>query len=207
VLSGRRSIFLGIMTILLASQNAHKKLEIAQILKDHTILLPRDRGYDFELEETGETFLENALAKARHLNNIAGTPVMADDSGLCVPALDGAPGVYSARYGAREGGNDLTDVDRNELLLKNMRGITDRRAYFVCSMVLLFDENRFYVAQETVNGEITLSPQGDQGFGYDPLFFLPNLAKTAAQLAAKEKNAISHRGKATVALARLITVD
>lgn len=195
------------MTILLASQNVHKKLEIAQILKGHTVLLPRDRGYEFELEETGDTFLENALAKARHLNDLAGTPVIADDSGLCVPALHGAPGVYSARYGAREGGEDLTDADRNELLLRNMNGITDRRAYFVCSMVLVLDENRFFVAQETVNGEITLSPQGEQGFGYDPLFFLPDLAKTAAQLTAEEKNAISHRGKAVAALARLIAVD
>ncbi len=195
------------MTIVLASQNSHKKIEIAQILKEHTILLPRDKGIDFEHEETGGTFLDNALAKAIHLNSITGTPVIADDSGLCVPALGGAPGVYSARYGALEGVNNLTDADRNQLLLENMKGITDRRAFFVCSMVLLSDEDRFSVVQETVHGEITLSPQGQNGFGYDPLFFIPDMAKTAAQLTADEKNAISHRGKAVAAIARLLAVD
>ena len=195
------------MTIVLASQNSHKKLEISQILSNHTILLPRDEGIDFDYQETGSTFLDNALGKAMHLNELTGKPAIADDSGLCVTSLGGEPGVLSARYGSEDGGCKLTDTDRYDLLLNNMRGITDRRAYFVCCMVLLFDESRFFVAQETVHGEITLSPQGDGGFGYDPVFFLPEYGKTVAQLNPEEKNAISHRGKATAAIAKLLDMQ
>ena len=192
------------MTIILASGNRHKKAEIVRILPSHTILLPEENGISFDYEETGETFLENAMGKALHLHELTGEPALADDSGLCVPALDGAPGVFSARYGSEEKGEGLTDSDRNEYLLENMRDVTDRRAFFVCSMVLVVNENRFYAAQETFHGEITLSPQGAGGFGYDPLFFLPALGKTAAQLTSDQKNEISHRGKAVTAIAGLI---
>lgn len=174
-----------------------------RILRLHTVLLPEETGVSFSYEETGETFLDNAMGKACHLHEITGEPALADDSGLCVPALGGSPGVFSARYGSDVEGV-LTDSDRNEYLLENMKEISDRRAFFVCSMVLLFDENRYFVAQETVHGEITLSPQGSSGFGYDPLFFLPEFGRTAAQLTSDEKNAISHRGKAAAAIARLI---
>ena len=192
------------MNIVLASQNAHKKVELSDILQGHTILLPRDEGIDFDVEETGETFLDNALIKAQHLHMLTGKPVLADDSGLCVPALDGAPGVLSARYGSDDGNAKLSDADRNAYLLRNLTGVADRKAYFVCSMVLLFDVSRFFIAQETVHGEITLSPQGDNGFGYDPLFFLPDYGKTVAQLPAAEKNRISHRAKAALAIAKLL---
>lgn len=192
------------MTIILASGNRHKKAEIVKILPSHTILLPEENSISFEYEETGDTFLDNALGKALHLYDLAGVPALADDSGLCVPALGGAPGVFSARYGSAEKGGELSDSDRNEYLLENMKDVSDRRAFFVCSMVLLLNESRFFVAQETVHGEITLSPQGAGGFGYDPLFFLPNIGKTVAQLTPEKKNEISHRGKAAAAIARLI---
>jgi len=192
------------MTIVLASGNRGKKAEIVKLFPSHTVLLPDERGIQFEHEETGETFLDNAMGKAQHLHALTGTPVIADDSGLCVRALGGAPGVFSARYGSEDNGQVLTDDDRNGYLLKNMKDVSDRRAFFVCSMVFLINENRFFIAQETVHGEITLSPQGDMGFGYDPLFFIPDLGKTAAQLEPDEKNEISHRGKAAAALAGLI---
>ena len=192
------------MKILLASNNRNKKIEIAQLLPSHTVLLPDEKGIDFEYEETGDTFLANAMGKALHLHRLAGGAVISDDSGLCVPALDGAPGVFSARYGSSDEREKLSDSDRNTFLLKNMKDISDRRAFFVCSMVLLLDENRFYVSQETFHGEITLSPQGESGFGYDPLFFLPDYGRTVAQLSPEEKNKISHRGKAVSALAALI---
>lgn len=192
------------MTILLASGNRGKKLEIARLFPSHTVLTPDERGIDFEYEETGLTFLENALGKAQHLHRLTGNPTVADDSGLCVPSLDGAPGVFSARYGSKPGEILLSDSERNDYLLANMKEITDRRAFFVCSMVFVIDEYRFFVAQETVHGEITLSPQGNGGFGYDPLFYIPDLGKTAAQLSPEEKNKISHRGKAAAALAGLI---
>ena len=192
------------MTIVLASGNRHKKEEIARMLPSHTIRLPEENGIHFDYDETGETFLDNALGKALHLHELTGEPVLADDSGLCVPALGGAPGVFSARYGSEEKGGDLSDSDRNEHLLERMREISDRRAFFVCSMVLLIDESRFFVAQETVHGEITLSQQGSGGFGYDPLFFLPAAGMTVAQLIPEEKDKISHRGKAVAAIARLV---
>lgn len=113
--------------------------------------------------------------------------------------------MLSARYGSEDGVAKLSDSDRNAYLLKNLSGVADRRAYFVCSMVLMFDETRFFVSQETVHGEITLSPQGYNGFGYDPLFFLAEYGKTVAQLPAEEKNKISHRGKAVAAIAKLLS--
>ena len=192
------------MTIVLATQNLHKKRELSEILSDHVLTMPGDEGIAFDFEETGSSFIENAFGKAFHLHDLAGKPVLADDSGLCVPALDGEPGVLSARYGSTETHGKLSDFERNEHLLKNMRDLTDRRAFFVCCMVLLINENRFYIAQETVDGEITLSPQGAGGFGYDPLFFLPAYGMTIAQLPGVQKNKISHRGKSARKIATLI---
>ncbi len=192
------------MTILLASGNRHKKTEIVRILPSHTVRLPEENDISFEYEETGETFLDNALGKALYLHGLTCQPVLADDSGLCVPALGGAPGVFSARYGSSEKGERLSDSDRIEYLLDNMKAVSDRRAFFVCSMVLLLGRSRFFVAQETVHGEITFSPQGTGGFGYDPIFFLPGIGMTVAQLTPEKKDEISHRGKAAAAIARLI---
>jgi XTP/dITP diphosphohydrolase len=192
------------MTIVFASGNIHKKGEIDQILSEHTIMLPAEIGIDFEYEETGLTFYENARGKADHLFSLSGKPSLSDDSGLCVAALNGEPGIMSARYGAAKQGQNLSNAERNEFLLSQMKGIANRKAFFVCCMVLVFEEHRFAVVQEILEGEITLTPLGSEGFGYDPLFFLPNLGKTAAQLSTKEKNKISHRGRAAERIAKLI---
>ncbi len=193
------------MTIILASGNRHKRSEIAAVLDMVDIKLPQDVDVDFYYDETGTTFLENAFGKCEHLYNQVRVPVLADDSGLVVPALGGDPGVRSARYGSESEENNLDDADRNQYLLSNMRGIEDRKAYFVCCMVLIMELDRFVVAQETIHGEITLEPIGEGGFGYDPVFFAPSENKTVAQLPASRKNEISHRGRALMRIKRELT--
>ncbi len=183
------------MDILLASGNTHKKKELEQIFKGHTILMPGDLGISFECEETGCTFMANALLKAQSLYAQARRPVLADDSGLCVDALDGAPGIYSARYGAKTGQN-LSDKGRYELLLKNMEGIEKRTAHFVCAMVLILGNDRMFSVQETFEGSIAKSPHGKGGFGYDPVFIDAFSGRCAAELSEEEKNRVSHRGRA-----------
>jgi len=183
------------MEIVLATGNHHKKREIAEILAGHTILVPADLGIAFEYDETGSTYLENSVGKGFALHHQVHRPVLADDSGISVPALGGAPGVFSARYGS-EIRNDLDDVDRYKLLLDNMEGVADRSAFYVCCMVLICEEYRFFVAQETMHGQIADGPQGSGGFGYDPIFYLPEYRKTVAELDASEKHRISHRGRA-----------
>jgi XTP/dITP diphosphohydrolase len=184
------------MEIVLATGNLHKKEELSEILKGHQILLPSDLNCSFDCEENGITYLDNALIKAQALYKVVKRPVLADDSGISVPALGGEPGVYSARYGSQEGGKPLESPERNTYLLKKMENITDRRAFFVCSMVLMLDDYRIYTVQETFSGIIALSPSGIEGFGYDPLFYLEQYGKTVAELPAEVKNRISHRGKA-----------
>lgn len=184
------------MEIVLASGNAHKKTELESILSGHTILLPGDLGVAFDCEETGTTFLENSLLKARTLYDLVKRPVLADDSGLCVEALGGAPGVYSARYGAEEGGPNLEAPQRNDLLLSRLSDAEDRRAFFVCAMVLMLDPYRVFTVQESFPGAIARAPFGGGGFGYDPVFFLEAYGKTVAELPEGEKNRISHRGLA-----------
>jgi XTP/dITP diphosphohydrolase len=184
------------MEIVLATGNLHKKEELSEILNGHTILLPSDLHCTFDCIENGKTYLDNALIKAHALYKVVQRPVIADDSGISVPALGGAPGVYSARYGSKEGEEPLESPERNSFLLKNMKDISDRRAFFVCSMVLMLDEYRIYTVQETFSGIIAHEPFGGGGFGYDPLFFLEEYGKTVAQLPADVKNTISHRGKA-----------
>lgn len=174
----------------------HKKREISEILADHTIRLPNELGVSFHHEETGNTYLDNALGKARGLYRQVGSPVIADDSGISVPALRGAPGVYSARFGADEGLGDLDDVGRYRLLLDKMSGKSERSAFYVCCMVLILEEYRYFVCQETLHGEIAFSPTGEGGFGYDPIFLLPSRGLTVAQISAEEKHRISHRGRA-----------
>ena len=195
---------LTVMEILLATGNVHKKEEIQAILGEHRILTPSDLDISFVHEETGATFLENAQGKALALHAAAGRPVLADDSGICLPALGGAPGIHSARYGSRPGESDLTSPERNALLLRNMEGREDRRAFFVCAMTLVFGDYRHYTIQETLDGFLTAHPAGSGGFGYDPLFFLEEYGKTIAELPEGEKNRISHRGKAGARMARLL---
>jgi len=182
--------------LILASNNGHKHDEFVRLFPGVRIVVPRDLGIAFDFEENGETFLANALGKALALFRVAGRPVLADDSGLCVDALGGAPGVLSSRFGAGRGGAPLDTPRRNELLLERLDGTRGRAAHFVCCLVLLLEEKRFFVAQETVHGAIAAAPRGANGFGYDPLFALPGRGKTLAEIPDAEKDDVSHRGRA-----------
>ncbi|MDR2468208.1 MAG: RdgB/HAM1 family non-canonical purine NTP pyrophosphatase [Spirochaetaceae bacterium] len=191
------------MTLWFATGNTHKQEELAAILNENTVCctlkIPADGGFTFDPNEDGASFAENSLIKARALWKIVGEPVIADDSGLCVDALGGRPGIFSARYGAKQG-EKLDASRRNELLLTELGAISRRSARFVCAMTLLFDENRFVITQETLEGEIVHAAQGEGGFGYDPLLYLPELGRTVAELPAAEKNKLSHRARAARAL-------
>jgi XTP/dITP diphosphohydrolase len=189
-------------TLWLASGNEHKKREIAEIFERYEIKIPAELGLAFAPTENGATFLENALLKARALYELVGEPVLADDSGLCVDALQGRPGIYSARYGSTTG--KLTSEERNKLLLQELGTNPLRRARFVCAMVLFLGGERFFAVQETLEGEILSEPRGLGGFGYDPIVLVPGLGRTVAELSAAEKNHLSHRGKAGAALRRLV---
>jgi XTP/dITP diphosphohydrolase len=182
--------------ILFATTSRGKVQEIRRLFPGDEVLLPADLGIAFDHEETGTTYLDNALGKARALFEQAGRPVMADDSGLSVPALGGEPGVLSARYGSKPGGPRLSDSDRNQYLLDRMRDVSDRRAFFVCCLVYLVEPYRFVIAQETVSGVIAHEPAGSGGFGYDPLFHVFERGATIAQLSDEDKDRISHRGRA-----------
>ena len=182
------------MKLVLASKNQKKLVEMNEILSHLGIQVcsEAEAGVDVEVEETGATFEENSLLKARAVMEASGMPAIADDSGLCVDALNGAPGVYSARYG----GEGLDDAGRYRLLLENMRGQTPRTAKFVSVITCCFPNGDVLSARGECPGTIAFAPMGEGGFGYDPVFFIPSLKKTFAQLSPEEKNAISHRGKA-----------
>ena len=182
------------MKFILASQNQHKLVEMQNILSAHgvEVVLQSELGLHVEVEETGSSFAENAMLKAKAVMAASGLPAIADDSGVCVDALNGAPGVYSARYG----GPELDDVGRYRLLLENMRGARDRTAHFTSAIACAFPNGDTIEAEGICPGMIAYAPQGDGGFGYDPVFFLPQLRKTYAQLTPEEKAAVSHRGKA-----------
>ena len=192
-----------VMRIYLASGNRHKQEEFAAILKDHRISIPSDAGIVFDPEETGKTFLENALLKARVLYESVKSPVIADDSGLCIDALGGEPGIYSARYGMKDG-VQLEAQERNKLVLHRMEGVKNRSCRFVCCIVVMLDAHRFFTVQETCEGVIAISAHGEHGFGYDPIVYLPEIGKTVAELTAQEKNELSHRGKAGRIAAQLL---
>jgi XTP/dITP diphosphohydrolase len=183
------------MRLILATNNRHKGTEFKRIFTGHEILTPSDVGLEFSYDETGSTYLENALAKAKALFQKIDQPVLADDSGLSVPALGGEPGIFSARYGSGDDAKNLTDSDRYRHLLSRMEGTSDRRAFFVCCMVLIIEEYRFYLAQETLQGIIAEKPSGSGGFGYDPVFSLPEYGKTVAELPDGLKDTLSHRGR------------
>lgn len=183
------------MKVVLASQNPHKLAEMQKILGTlgMEVLLERDVGVNVEVEETGTTFAENSLLKAQAVFDATHLATVADDSGLMVDALGGAPGVYSARYGGLH-----TDAERIALLLENMKGVPDekRTAQFVCAVTCLMPDVRKIAVQGVCPGVILRAPRGEGGFGYDPVFYLPELGKTFAELAGEEKNRISHRGRA-----------
>jgi XTP/dITP diphosphohydrolase len=191
--------------LVLASGNPGKLREIEALLAPLAIeVIPQTQLGITEAEEPHETFLENALAKARHASRAAGLPALADDSGLTVPALGGAPGVHSAYYAGREGDREARDRRNNEKLLRNLKD--ERRAYYTCVMVLVKDaqDPEPLVAEGVWHGEIARAPRGANGFGYDPLFYIPTLKKTAAELDAAHKNRISHRGLALQKLVALL---
>lgn len=182
------------MKMVLASKNPHKLAELRDLLSAQGIevVLESDVGADVEVEETGTTFEENALLKAKAVMEATGLPAIADDSGLCVDALNGAPGVYSARYG----GPELDDAGRYRLLLESMRGMLDRRCKFVSCICCCFPGGDTVTARGECAGTLAYAPKGAGTFGYDPVFFVPPLKKTFAELTLEEKNAISHRGNA-----------
>ena len=182
------------MKMVLASKNPKKMKEMNEILSGMgvEVCLQSDVGIDIDVEETGTTFEENSLLKAKAVMEASGLPAIADDSGLCVDALNGAPGVYSARYG----GDGLDDTGRYRLLLANMPRGAARTAKFVSVITCCFPGGEVLTARGECPGTIAYAPMGEGGFGYDPVFFLPKLKKTFAQLAPEEKNAVSHRGRA-----------
>lgn len=183
----------------MASTNAGKMREFRRVLPEVQVLTPHDRGLTFRYEERGATFIDNALGKARHLFAKTGVATVADDSGLVVPALDGAPGVRSARYGG-----DITQERRNLLLLDALAGASDRSARFVCCLAVVLAEHRLLVVQETVEGSVISAPRGAGGFGYDPIFRPRGAGETFAEMDDDAKDAISHRGRALRRMRRVL---
>jgi len=183
------------MKFVLASNNAKKLIEMRDILSEFgvSVISLAEAGIDSEPEETGTTFEENALIKAHAASKASGMPAIADDSGLCVDALGGAPGVLSARYGGDE---RQSDEDRVALLLRNLGDNTNRAAKFMCAVACVFPDGREFTVYGECAGEITDAPRGAGGFGYDPVFLVAGMGLTMAELDPAEKNKISHRGNA-----------
>ena len=193
------------MKVVLASKNPHKLVEIQEILAnyDMELVLQSDLGVDIDVEETGKSFEENSFLKANAVVKATGLPALADDSGLCVDALGGEPGIYSARYG---GATCVSDRDRLNHLLENLRGIRseERTARFVCVMTLIYPDGRTLVAEGSCEGYIASEPHGSAGFGYDPVFYIPREGRTFAELGENIKNKISHRANALKRLCALL---
>ena len=214
------------MKIYLATGNKNKKREMVELLPGHEIIIPSDENIEFDPDETGVTFYENSLIKAKALYDIVHYPVIADDSGICVDALGGSPGIYSSRYAGpdfMQGKPDGTKISQEEQNIFIIQQTNDaiksgnlpkmpylhgpRSCHYTCAMVLYAGPDRLFVAQETFEGvliEDIKNQAGTGGFGYDPIVFLPEYNKTVAQLTADEKNAISHRGKAVRAIKSII---
>ena len=185
------------MKVVLASKNKHKLVEISQITEKFgfDLVLQSELGVDIDVEETGTTFEENSFLKAEAVMKATGLPALADDSGIAVDALNGEPGIYSARYGFDE---SLDDWGRLLLLLKNTEHVPDgqRQAQFVCVITMVTPEGQTIQARGEIHGELTREARGENGFGYDPIFYYPPLGKTTAELSSDEKNSVSHRGNA-----------
>lgn len=185
------------MKVVLASKNAHKLKEISKITEkfDMELVLESQLGVDIDVEETGSTFEENSFIKAEAVMKAMGLPALADDSGIAVDALNGEPGIYSARYGFDP---SLDDWGRLELLLKNTEQVPNgsRQAQFVCVITLVTPEGQVIQARGEAHGELLRQPAGEGGFGYDPIFYYPPLGKSFAELSPEEKNQVSHRAQA-----------
>ncbi|MBQ4110960.1 MAG: XTP/dITP diphosphatase [Clostridia bacterium] len=186
------------MKIIAATGNAGKVREIKAILGDLGIevISQKEAGIDIDVEETGTTFLENAFLKARAVYEISGLPAIADDSGLCVDALNGAPGVYSARYA----GENATDADRIAKLLSELENIENRSAHFTSAVAFVISDTEEYSAEGHVFGHILRETNGEGGFGYDPIFYSDDLKKSFGTATAEEKNTVSHRYRALMGL-------
>lgn len=182
------------MKLAIATNNQHKLQEIKAVLggQFEQLLSLKDLGIDADVEETGNTLEENALIKARAIENICHIPTLADDTGLMVDALNGAPGVYSARYA----GEEHNDANNRALLLKNLNGQENRKAHFATVIAIVFPNGDFITSNGRVEGEILQEERGNEGFGYDSLFYSYELGKTFAQASQEEKNSVSHRGRA-----------
>ena len=185
------------MKVVLASKNKHKLVEISKITEKFGIdlVLQSELGVDIDVEETGTTFEENSFLKAEAVMKATGLPALADDSGIAVDALNGEPGIYSARYGFDD---SLDDWGRLQLLLKNTEHVPDgqRQAQFVCVITMVTPEGETIQARGEVHGELLREPRGENGFGYDPIFYYPPAGKSTAELDPDEKNRISHRANA-----------
>lgn len=196
------------MKVVLASHNPHKLVEIREILQPLGIdvVLESELGVAVEVEETGTTFAENAYLKAKAVMEATGLPALADDSGIAVKALGGAPGIYSARYG---GDPTLDDWGRLQLLLQNTAQVPDgqRQAKFVAAIALVYPDGRQIAVQGEVHGELLRQPVGEGGFGYDPIFYYPPAGKSFSQLTAEEKNQVSHRARALRSLVEKLSEE
>ena len=185
------------MRVVLASKNPHKLVEISKITErfGFELVLQSELGVDLDVEENGATFEENSFIKAEAVMKATGLPALADDSGIAVDALNGEPGIYSARYGFDD---TLDDWGRLQLLLKNTEHVPDgqRQAQFVCVITMVTPEGQVVQARGEIHGELTREPRGENGFGYDPIFYYPPLGMTTAELPAEVKNEVSHRGNA-----------
>ena len=185
------------MKIVLASKNPHKLVEISKITEKFgfELVLQSELGIDIDVEETGTTFEENSLLKAEAVMKATGLPALADDSGIAVDALNGEPGIYSARYGFDD---SLDDWGRLQLLLKNTEAVPDgqRQAQLVCVISFVTPEGQVIQARGEIHGELTREPRGANGFGYDPIFYYPPAGMTTAEMPSEAKNEVSHRGNA-----------
>ena len=185
------------MKVVLASKNQHKLVEIKQITDkfDMELVLQSELGVDIDVEENGTTFEENSFIKAESVMKATGLPALADDSGICVDALNGEPGIYSARYGFDE---SLDDWGRLQLLLKNTENVPDgqRQAKFVAVITMVTPEGQVIQARGEIHGELLRAPVGENGFGYDPIFYYPPYGKSTAEMSPEEKNQVSHRANA-----------
>ena len=185
------------MKVVLASKNRHKLEEISQITRkfDMELVLQSELGVDIDVEETGTTFEENSFLKAEAVMKATGLPALADDSGIAVDALNGEPGIYSARYGFDP---TLDDWGRLQLLLKNTEAVPDgqRQAKFVCVITMVTPEGQTIQARGEIHGELLRAPAGENGFGYDPIFYYPPLGMTTAEMPGEVKNQVSHRANA-----------
>ena len=185
------------MKVVLASKNKHKLTEISKITEQFgfELVMESELGLDIDVEETGSSFEENSFLKADAVMKATGLPALADDSGIAVDALNGEPGIYSARYGFDD---SLDDWGRLKLLLKNTEQVPDgkRQAQFVCVITMVTPDGNVIQARGEIHGELLREPRGENGFGYDPIFYYPPLGMTTAQMSAEDKNRVSHRANA-----------